>query len=373
MKSKGQELLEGFEAFILRYVALPAEPANQSIVLALWAIHTWMYERFTATPYLAITASTKRAGKTLAMDVLGSLCRNARTYATLRPLMLVRLIEAFEGRCTLFLDEAEKMSAAGLGDLRSIMTSGYRVGGKHGISAGSEFKDFRTYAPKCMALIGDVMDVVRDRAIVVHLQRGTPDQDFYAMRDEAVIDAENLIRTMREYFVTVPPRRSPAHLKEREQEIWTVLYSIADALALDKATQERLDRACSDLVSLKSLDARTYSNVADELELAEASAGVNALLDLATVFAQAGVEKLRTDTVIDKLQNIPTSGWRYYRGGLNADKLAALVSRFGVGPVLMSFGGKDKVTGKQNKARGYRRSEVDGAVAKHLPDAKVVA
>lgn len=338
MVSKGQALLESITAYLNRYVALPSNVEGQDLVLALWAIHTWMYERFPSTPYLTVTASTKQAGKTLCMEVLKEICRGGKMFATLRPLMLVRVIEAFEGRCTLFLDEAEKMGSAALGDLRSIMTSGYRVGGVHGITADKSFKEFRTYAPKCFALIGDVVDVVRDRSIVIYLRRAQPAVDFLAHRGAAEQEARMIQAGILAYFAKeVPAMVEVTALKGREREIWTVLYSIAEGLKLDAATMERLQRATSDLIGLKSAEARSYSAVQEsEVEAGDVSMGEQALLDLDAVL-DAPTRKLtgniHSAEAVRRLKAISTSPWRTFKGrGLDVDALADLVSRFNVKP-----------------------------------------
>lgn len=346
VKSAGQVLVEKIEAFILRYVTVPVDVASgdQALVFALWAIHTWVYEFFPATPYLSLGAATKQAGKTICMEVLSLLCRNTQVMATLRPLALVRMIEYFKGRVTLGIDEAEKLSSGAVGDLRSIFTTGYTDGGKHIISAGgakAEFVEMRTFSPKMFAQIGDVMDVVRDRSIGAWLERAPAQVDFRANRVEAKADADVLVHAVREYFgvssidsaaSSGPTLVQPMFLQGREREIWSPIFSIAAALRLDDATMTRLQGAASDLVGLKDQPLRTHADMKSERGAADYMAAEKALADLAGVF-KAGEQYVLSSEVIVRLKAIAAAPWRTYKGkGLNEMTLAGLVQRFGVRP-----------------------------------------
>lgn len=361
MERTGQHLLETIEAFICKYVALPAAPAGQSLVLALWALHTWLYEHFPATPYLQITAPVKQAGKTLCMDVLAEISRNPIMLATLRPLAVLRYIEAHSGRCVLYFDEAEKLNQGAVGDLRSIFTTGYRTGGKHMITApgGKDFLTFNTYAPKAFALIGEVMDVVRDRSITIHLQRLWPSVDYYANRTQAQTEGQLIVADVIKYFSThpIPSMITPEFLYGREREIWTPLYSLAAALKINNDTQDRLIRATADLVGLKSAEAKKYTEAQAESEADTAKRvdGERAIRDLASVFRD-GESRIPTATAIERMRALPAGPWRTYRGaGLTDILLAQLVGPFGVQSRPMRFG-----KGQTNNPtrRGYSRADV---------------
>ena len=60
-------LLTAVCGFVRRYVVLSDD---QSVAATLWAAHTHAIEAADCTPYLHVTAATKRAGKTRLLDVL---------------------------------------------------------------------------------------------------------------------------------------------------------------------------------------------------------------------------------------------------------------------------------------------------------------
>lgn len=358
-KTRGQALIEEIIAYIERYVVLPAEPAGQSLVLALWVVHTWFFECFPATPYLTITAPVKQAGKTVCLEVLGLICRSSHLMATLRPLALVRLMEAYEGKCTLLLDEAEKLSNSAIGDLRSIFTTGYTNGGRHLISGkGKEFVWMRTWAPKAFALIGDVMDVCRDRSIVVHLRRADPKVDFRANRQMAEAEAR-MIQAGILAGIKTPTLVAPMFLQGREREIWTALFSIAASMELDKPTMLLLERAASDLVGLKSEKLRSYSSVEDEAEAATSMIGELAMRDLRAVLKD-GEANITSVEAVRRMKELGQSPWRTFKGsGLTDVQLAALVKPFGVGTKSIWIGKGRK---GRTSAKGYSADNIKASV-----------
>jgi hypothetical protein len=63
----GAALLDELRKHFARYVVLPK---HADLALALWTLHTWVFEIFDVTPYLAITSPTRRCGKTVLMTML---------------------------------------------------------------------------------------------------------------------------------------------------------------------------------------------------------------------------------------------------------------------------------------------------------------
>lgn len=365
-KSHGQSIVDRMVAFILRYSVMPEGLDDQALVAALWAIHTWIFNLvgFPATPYLSIQSSTKGAGKTIFMEVIGMLSQNYHQAATLRPLGLLRVIKAFNQACTLGIDEAEKLGSAAIGDLRSIFTSGAYPGGNHIITSGKEFVSYPTYCPKMFALIGEVMDVVRDRSILLWLRRAMPVRDFRAERGIATVDAGEIVKDLRSYlrgreFQLIMPE----FFGGREREIWSAVFSVAQLMDLDKATMARLQRIAVDLSGLKTDEGRHIMAARTAAAHDNAIDAEKLLRDVAACFPEPTAHRsgdLFTVTLLDALKAIPTAPWRTYRGeGLTPDLLSALLGVFGVGPEPVRELKADKKRGIVAKQlNGYRRAKV---------------
>jgi hypothetical protein len=97
----GANVLEDISARIRRYVVLSEE---QTVLVALWILHTHALDAAEATPYLAIRSAEKRSGKTRLLEVLRLLV--ARPWLTGRVTAAVLVRKTSAEQPTLLLDES---------------------------------------------------------------------------------------------------------------------------------------------------------------------------------------------------------------------------------------------------------------------------
>lgn len=353
----GQELIDKWIAFLRRYVVMSDA---QALVVALWAIHTWVYDRFAVTPYLEVVATTKRSGKTTLLDCLKMVSRGAEQFAVVRILTILRMAEAYEGRVTILIDEAEQFGKASLGEVRQAMATGYREGAQHAVLVGKDFRRFRTFFPKAFAQIGNVHDVLRDRCIEIELQRGKPDRVLSEWREVATAEAAELIAELMAHSKGLgrTPIVAADWLHGRERELWTPIYSVAHWIGLHADTMRRLQAASVDLGLLKTLPPKIWHSAQDEQDAEERDAAERVLQDLRAI-VQPGETFIPSAAAVDRLRAVPTSPWRAWRGeGLNEILLAALLARYGVEPVVGQIGKGRK---DRRQARGYKVSAINKA------------
>jgi hypothetical protein len=88
--------LEAVAEFLQRFVVCSDA---QATTVALWVAHTWVYDAFDATPYLAVTSAEKRSGKSRLFDVVELLV--ARPWRAVQPTEAVtfRKIERDKPTC----------------------------------------------------------------------------------------------------------------------------------------------------------------------------------------------------------------------------------------------------------------------------------
>lgn len=334
-KTVGQAMIERLAAWIGGYLFLP-DP-DLGLVLALWAVNTWVFERFNATPYLAITAATKRAGKTLCAELLTLVSQNGRLFSDPTPSTMFRILEMFDGKMTLGFDEAESLAAGRIGSMRSFQNSGYRKGQTlPRTMPGGKVQEFGVFCPKLFVLIGDVNDTLRDRSIVAVLKRGTPERRY--QRDEAEIEAAELVSLIRSAFAeTLGPlvKVAPGFLQDRDYEIWEPLFSLASFFGLERGLIDRLTRVAADMVVAKTEDARIHTDYdpkADEQAAMMESYGERAMADLKAVFKE-GERYVLSGEAVARMQALVYGPWRKFRGkGLDENLLARLLSPFGIKP-----------------------------------------
>ena len=168
----GEALLTDIAGLIRRYVDMPD---GKAVAVALWLAHTFVHRRLDLSTILNVTSATKRCGKSLLMEIVGSLAfRSEPVSGRITPAGMFRLIELHEP--TLILDEADTF----MGDdpeLRGIVNGSQRRDMASIIRAVGEDHEprrFSTWCPKAISGIGDLPDTVADRAVTVRLERCSP-------------------------------------------------------------------------------------------------------------------------------------------------------------------------------------------------------
>lgn len=356
----GQELLDRMVAFIRRYVALTE---GQALVCALWALNTWTYDRFAAVPYLEIWAAHKRSGKSTLAEILSSMSQGGAVLATTSGVSLARAIEAFEGRYTPFIEEAEKFSKATLGNDRSILATGYRRGASHTVTTGKgEVLRFRTYSPKAFVLIGNVHEILHDRCISVKLTQGQPVGNWTLDREMGESEGFAIVESWRKVAKGLDVVNTDGNVRfkvidpdwlmsSRDREIWSPLFSLAAALRCNGATLNTLTRASVDMSELKTQPLVKYHPSADVRVNDDMDAATAVLRDCLAVIGDAETF-IPTEVLLTRLHGIATSPWRSWRGvGLDDQTLPQLLTRFGITPDIGQVGKGRK---DRKVIRGYK-------------------
>lgn len=365
-KSGGQALLETVRGFIESYMVFPNE--HYGIVAALWALNTWFFEVFDATPYLAITAVAPRCGKSTLLELLRFLSRNPETGGAGTAAALYTLMEQYGGRCSLFFDEAERLSSSAASMMRSFMNFGYRKGESiPRVMPDRSVMKFPCFGPKAFALIGDPTVTLRDRSILFVLERRVSAKPYRPTRAEA--EAAEIVKRIKTYLDSGALAQmeilTPEWLDNRDQEIWEPLWSIVNGLGCDKSTIEAFQRASAFLVAGKGAPIKRFSQVEGLDQVDRGEWGEKAIRDLASVFKEGEVG-IFSSVAVERLRAIPTAPWANFRGvGLTEPVLADLVAQFGVRPCRVR-----EVTGKGAAQSAQRRGYTRKSVMASVPRAK---
>jgi hypothetical protein len=350
------DILKQIEAFLAAYVSF-AESAY-GFVIALWVAATHIWQTFDAFPYLVVTSSTKRSGKTRVLELCSFVAANARSVAHVSPAAMFHTIHT--NKPTIFVDEAEAFSSPH-SEFRPLLNTGYRRGQTVLRQNGGNTVEYETYCPKAFALIGDVYDTLRDRSIVLTMRRGAPPQRFVfvvAQQDGAALRDmlhEIVESKSAEIYAAMVAFEGLPYLTDRDEEIWTPLFVICQILCPDR--MDELVRAAVDMATAKTADAKKFTELAaQEKVAAEQEYSERLLLDMISIVGDR--QHISTAELIPLLRAIPTSPWRKFRGaGLKdgidgAMDIAALLSRFGVSPKTLRVAPKGA---KNSTAKGYTR------------------
>lgn len=357
-----KNLVQRIETYIQDFVTL-ADP-HYSLPIALWMIGTFCFPDFDAYPYLCITSPTKRSGKTRLSEMITFACSNPRNFGAVSS-AIYRLIET--EKPTIVFDEAETLSSEAASTMRAVLNVGYRRGATIPRTVGQTIKEFQTYCPKIFVLIGDVYDTLRDRSIVITMQRAETRRRF--TYDVAKAEGGEIREAMSAAVSAnlgniqhgFQAHKGLPFLMDRDEEIWTSLFVLCEVFCKDRIRE--LEIAAVDMSTEKTQESRRYVDLREaESKATEDEYAKRLLTDLYALFAVNGHTVIRTEEVLDMLKGIPTAPWRKFRGeGLDHHDLSNMLSRFGVRPVRVQYG-----SGRENRKqyRGYKRKDVEKALQK---------
>jgi putative DNA primase/helicase len=349
----GAALLDALAAAIRRHVVLPPHVAD---VLAAWAIHTHVAERFQHTPRLGITSPTKRCGKSTLLQVLALVCRRVLRADNISASGVFRTVEML-APLTLLIDEADTFLSENE-ELRGILNSGFERGGEviRVVEVQGEHQPirFRTFAPCAIATIGALPQTIEDRSIPIMMQRRGAGEAVEKLRAPgARKHLAELASMCARWAADHGPRLDPDPpvpdaLNDREGDIAIPLLSIADAAGADWPARIR-----NGLIAV-------FGHRQGE----DRGADVGTLLlgDIRSIFLELSATRLPSTDIVDRLNKLEHRPWPEWRRGkpMSAPQLARALAPFGVRPgtIRLASGGTIK---------GYRREGFEEAWARYLP------
>jgi hypothetical protein len=352
-------LLDETVAYLRRFVVMSD---HQLATMALWVGHSHSFEVAECTPYIHLTSATKRAGKTLLLEVLEPIVR--RPWLTMRTTTAALPRKIDVQHPTLLLDESDQAlreksdySAALVGTLNS----GYRKSGTVSLCMGEGSKiqvvELSTFCPKVISGIGKLPDTIGDRSIAIKLRR--------RMRSETVERATHRQRNaaavpLRRRWEAWAPRAAqvllgaaptlPAALDDRAQDVWETLLAIAELAS--PVWAERARRAAVALSGSRE----------DEDHAVQLLADIREVMESAVVRDERGpgFDVVVTTALLKRLNGLSESLWpTWSRGGpMTANSLASLLAGFDLHSAQHHVAGTRK--------RGYRRDTLDALFPRYL-------
>ena len=284
-----------------KYILLPPGAAD---ALSLWVLHAWTIDAGDISPFLVLASPTKRCGKTSVLIVLCYLTPRSELASNISASALFRYVE--ETRPTLLIDEADSFLKADEA-MRGILNSGHTRAAAYVIrsvetNGDHKPKRFSTWTPKAIAAIGELADTLRDRAVILQLQRKPKaakvarlrkrDSDEFALlRCKAARWAADNFDNLRD-----PDPEIPDALDDRAADNWRPLLAIADLAGNDWPRRAR-EAAC--LLSGEGHDATSIS--------------VELLADIYRAFGDEPA--LRSVDLVARLNADPERPWVEWQNG----------------------------------------------------------
>ena len=259
--------------FIAKYV--DAKP-HYLVGIALWALHTHIYNQYNKSPRLAILSPVPNCGKSTVLDILGAMVWNSKRLIDPTVASTFRLASSH----TLLIDEVDNMSI--IKNMRSILNDGHSVGGSvTRTGKDGEVISYPVYGPVALAGIGRLPATLISRSLVIRLHRSTKSMERFRTRDAPSLYG------WAEQASLHPDPQMPAQLIGRDADKWRPLIAIADFFDQGEI---------SDLARQVAL---TFINENETLDIKEL-----VLRDTQKVFSRAKTDKLTADTLYERLRRI---------------------------------------------------------------------
>lgn len=344
----GAAILSEIAVTFGKYVVLPDGAAD---AIALWCAHAHTFNTFVHSPRLNLCSPDKGCGKTLLLDVIGTLVPRPLRTESITAAVLFRLVDAQSP--TLLLDEVD----AYLNDaeeLRGLLNAGHKRGASAYRCEGdnNDVRGFNAFAPAALAGIGHLPGTLHDRSIVIRLVRAKPGEITARFDSRHVEHEQVLCRKLARWTANNAARLDtsdpvlPDGAFNRLADNWRPLFAIAEVAGGD--WPERARRAFEMLVLKDDADAQGI--------------GTMLLGDIKTVFEQCGTDKIFSKSLVESLIAMSERPWGEIRKGkaITENWLAHRLRSFEVTSKTIRIG--------PDVAKGYHLTDFDDAFARFLSD-----
>lgn len=350
----GAELLVDLVGTIMTYLVLPE---GGPLALALWLLHAHAHAASSVSPRFVLKSPEKRCGKTTTLTLVGALAPRVLPASNITAAAVFRSIERFYP--TLVIDEADTFLRDSE-ELRGVLNSGHLKSGFVVRCVGEDFepRQFGTFCPVAIAVIGDLAQTLEDRSIIIPMRRKVKSEKVQRLRLDRLEASVGPLRAKCAKWaadnlelLTDSDPEVPDQLHDRAADNWRPLLAIADLIGGDWREHARN-------AALVLSGTPTESND---------SVRVLLLRDIRDSF-RTGEDRLASEDLIRRLIEREDRPWREW-GKVNpkpitASGLARQLKPFGIVPTQAREGADVR--------RGYSRVDLADAWARYVPPQQAV-
>ena len=332
----GYELLEAVNEQIQKYVWMSTE---QVVAVTLWIVATYLIDRLELFPILFITSPVLSCGKTRLCQVIARLVADPFITTDLSAASFYDTIDT-RGP-TLIVDEAKNFFQLDRRLHRLINGSYIRESARVLIKAGRGVREYRTFGPKVLSLIGELPADTASRTVRINMIRkpreiataeiwdSSSSAEWFDLRSQIlrwVLDNE-----------FAPPQTQEGG-SDRYWENWKSLLSVAEA-----GNRAQRARLAYQVLSESYLEDDPHSLL---------------LTALKEIFDRRNAAFLTSRILVSELNKDPSAWW--YR--TSEQKLAHFLRTFRIRPEQHRLGRG----GTGGGGRGYWRSQLKQRAFTHL-------
>jgi hypothetical protein len=350
MDAPAVNVLDLILALMERHVAITAE---ERVAVALWVLHTYVFERFDITPRLAVLSPASDCGKTRLMVLMKLLVNRPNYSDNVTPAVIYRELD-LRPSTTFLLDEADNQGLFSDQVLRSVFNSGHgREGSIDRIVDGLP-KKFKTFAPLAAAGIGTLPRPLLSRtAAVINMRRHAPGEMQIQRPDELDPCFQAAREEVKKWAATCSLGRDPATpFHNRAADNWRVLLSIADDLGHGEEARSAAIKLCT--------------NRRDE------DPSVVLLADIRTVFLARDIDRIASLALVEALVGLDDGLWNEW-GGLQDNRSPHKLTQGELARMLKPFQIRSGTVWplrrrpSDKSSRGYHKHQFEAAWRAYCP------
>jgi len=202
-----RELFDEIKAYIKKYMILDDEFYD---IAALYAMMTWVYDRFHALPYLRVIGNYG-TGKSRFVEVIGTISHRAlMAGSSITPAALYRTVDLIRG--TLAYDEADLRFSDMSADIVKVLNGGHRKGSPvirmEGEGMNMKPRPFNVFGPKILGSREPFSDLaLESRCLTQRLfpmkRVNVPVHIPELFNDEAALLRNKLLKFRFEHFINI--------------------------------------------------------------------------------------------------------------------------------------------------------------------------
>lgn len=340
----GAGVLADVARTLAAYVHLPD---GATTAICLWVTAAHAFEVFRHTPRINVTAATRGCGKTLLLDVIATLAPRALRIENMTQAVLFRIVAA--EKPTLLVDECDRHLRNNQ-ELIGVLNAGFTQGGVVPRCEGDENKVrlFPVFAPVALAGIGELPGTLRDRSVIIRLERATPGE-IGRRFDSRHTEPETILRRKlmrwasdnRAELEAADPEMPAAF--NRVADVWRPLFAVAQVAGGDWSS-----RCAKAFAALQMADADSEP------------VAVQLLQDVAGVMDASNMANIPSSVLVERLSAMDERAWPTWNHGhtISQRQVARVLSGFGIKSALRRDG--------EAVFRGYRRSDFTDPLARYV-------
>lgn len=325
---------------------------HECITVALWTLHTHVFDYFMVTPRLVLRSPVAGCAKTLLMDLLGKMVAKPDKFDSVTTSVIFHVID--ESHPTLLIDEADNLVLAlqPNSKMRAVFNSGHRKGGTLAIRENGETRRFQLFSPLALALpdtTGGLPRTLNSRCITVIMERADGRRKllkYDANNPDPALDAiyRQILFWRRDLDALDPAPELPSNIRNRFADNWIPLISIADALGYGPQAREAMLKFAK--------------------EFQDADARITLLASIKKVFDSSGLDSMPSKLLLQELHALNDADWKEFLGikgeqqphRLKDSELAMLLRDFKIRSCTIWPLNR---TPDSKSAKGYRRSQFE--------------